>query len=384
MRRMTVAAPHLAISMHAWDPYYDAVGPNEKPTKQLTAHLDALGRLAPALSRVRVDMGWSAAQPKNAPPTLDNYYNRRFVTLFTELAKRGLKPYVVLHQSPAWARSSAWDGNSINNNSVKRYPDHAAAITPFAEWAAATYAPWVSEWEAWNEPNLTAFTGFAPGGRTSSATAAAYVPVLKAIATGVRAGNKAAKVVGFNVSQADAAFIDAAYHAGAKDWCDVVGFHAYQGRQAVAPGSRDIAGITQAPGWQKARLTFGIPAIFRVLEANGDTGKPVWNTESGWAADAGAGVGSDGVPGTWPTRDAKAAAYLTQWLEMLATGNDAGGHEHSYEHITLSTHYQLFDPLTKDQHQAGFAAVTADGTFKPQADALAAFRKKYPVTRPIY
>lgn len=376
-----MSAPHVAVSMHAWDPYFRNPGTGEVPTSRFLRHLDALQRLNPALSRVRLDGGWSTSQPRNEPPTMDNYYNRRIAWACTQITKRGVKPYLVIHQSPPWSRPK----NSAGAD-PKRYPDNPAAITPWAAWAADAFGEWVSEWEAWNEPNLIAFTGSRNGGSTSYATPTFYLPMLKAISEGIHAGNPCAKVIGANLSQSDWFWLDGAYRAGLKDHCDIIGVHPYQGRQSIPPISEDTAGFTKSvTGWQKGRIAIGLPMFYEVMKKYGDADKPLWVTEQGWGADALDGVGTSGVPASWPTMGHKAASYIRQWLDLLVTGKGADGEVREvYTKVRLSTLYQLFDPLSTSAHQQGFSIITDAGELLPQAQALLDFAAKFPASRPLY
>jgi hypothetical protein len=287
-----------------------------------------------------------------------------------------------VHQAPRWARSPAWDdrAQAMTNNNPKRYPDDPTTITPWAKWAAGYYKPWVAEWEVWNEPNLVEFTGYNPWpSKTPRCSPLAYVQLAKAFAAGARAGNPDVKLIGPNTSGCDWRFLDGCYTAGLKDTVDIIGVHAYQGRQSVPPPSTDTSGIAKAAGWERYRLAYGLPRVHQVMSDRGDGAKPIWNTESGWAADSESGVGNVGVPGTWASRNDKSAEFTYQWLEMLTrTDNPA------FRAVRLSTCYQLYDPQSTDSHQKAFGFIYRDGGLKPQAKALAKFRRAHPVLRTLY
>lgn len=371
-----VAAPQIAVSMHAWDPYFISPGPGEHPSPRLLAHLDAIAAINAivpgTVTFVRVDMGWSASQPKNTQPTLDSYYNHRFMALFMAIMKRGLRPFVVVHQSPAWARPK-------HPGDVKQFPDDPGPFGAWAQWLTQTFSPWVHHWEVWNEPNLEAFTG--PG----RATPTEYVKAAAAFAAGARAGDPNCQLIGPNVSQSDWSFTDQCYQLGLGSITDIIGIHPYQGRQSVPPASTDTTGITtKSTGWEKSRITAGLPKVYQSMAAHGDACKPIWATEVGWSASP-TGVGTAGVgpKGTWPTIEDKAAAYISDMLTMFATGRDAAGTANAaaYQRLAVATIYELFDPVSTDSHQKGFEVITGAGSLKPQARALAEFRRKYPRIR---
>jgi hypothetical protein len=349
--------------MHAWDPYWVNPGGNETPSARLLAHLDALARLHNALpgglARVRVDVGWSTSQPKDTEPDPDHYYHRRLRWLFGELTAIGVRPYAVIHQSPVWARAAGAP--------AKVLPVKATSITGWARWFAEHYAPWIGEIEVWNEPNLTAFAG------TRTATPAAYTPVLKAFSAGARQGNSEVKLIGGNVAQCDWAFLDGCFKLGMAEAIDILGVHPYQGNQAIAPASVDVSGINKkSAGWEKSRISVGLPRIAKVMDAHGAGSMPVWATEVGWSAST-TGVGSAGVPSRWPDLHLKSAAYIRDMLEMFTACRDDSGSQPAYGRVRLVTIYELFDPLSRSAHQKGFEIITERGAHRPAATAMIAF-----------
>lgn len=370
------SCPQIAVSLHAWDPYYVKPGGGEVMGETLRAHLDAIAKLNDitpgTVTRVRVDYGWSAAQPTRAAPDADYYYNRRFVRLFEEMRARALTPYVMVHQAPAWARPA--------DTEAKHLPGDPASIEPFAAWFAATYSGWVREVEFWNEPNLAAFAG------KGWATAARYVPVLKAFYGAATGANPRLKVIGGNVSQCDWAWLRDAYDLGFGEVCDIVGVHPYQGNQAIAPASTDVSGISRkTAGWEKGRISAGLPRIGDVMDAYGDSYKPIWATEVGWSASTtGVGTADVGTGKRWATMNDKAAEYQSGLLEMLAEGRDDSVEEYAYRQVRLATVYEAYDPATRSAHQKGFEILEKGGGHKPQARALAAFRRRYPRMRALY
>ena len=380
-------APHLAVSMHAWEPYYDKAAPTA-PNVMMLRHLDALAEIAaqaPAtLSRVRLDVGWSTSQPEDKKPSLDWWYNWRLMTLFEALAVRGLKAYTVVHQSPPWSRTTGTGtpGATPGTTDSRRYPDHPDAIAEWAYWFAHTFSDHICEIEVWNEPNLTTFTGTDPSTGASAATPEKYVALLKVFARAARDGNRNVKIIAPSLSTPDWTFLRACYSLGMKPYVDIIGIHAYQGRQSVMAHSTDTAGLTadSGEGWERWRLAKGLPMIWSVMRDYGDSHKPIWNTEAGWSASP-TGVGD---PAPYPDRDTKAAAYFRNWLEMLTAGTDDQTAQAAYSAVTLSTAYQLFDPLSVDAHQKGFEIIRQDGTLKPQAAALGAWRRSRPHLRPLY
>lgn len=391
-------APGLALSTHlGWDPYYDNPGPAEKPNALYQAHMDALALLAPYLSAVRVDMGWSTSQPTAKPPTMSHYYNRRYQRLFADMAARHIpNPYVVVQQSPPWSRTPAWDpdAGALVNTRPKRFPDNPASITPWARWAVEQYGDSVKAWEVWNEPNLWEFAGFVPATEsdlhTPATDPARYVRLLSAFHDGAKAASPAVKLIGGNMSGNDWVWLDGAYKAGLKDVCDIVGVHPYQGNQSVRPSSLDTVAIAKKTsdgkdvrGWERFRITKGLPLIGQVMARYNDGRKPLWATEVGWSGSA-SGVGSAGVPGTWASFENKSAAFLLDFLDMVTAGRDAGGAHAAYSNLRLVTVYQLFDPLSSSPHQKGFSVIGKNGAALEQARALRRWRQSHKAIRPLF
>ncbi|HEV2087979.1 MAG TPA: cellulase family glycosylhydrolase, partial [Cryptosporangiaceae bacterium] len=251
------APPALGVQFHGmWQMYW--TGPaGLTPTAMFTRHLDQLA--AHRVSVLRVDLGWSGSQPTSAPPSASSNYNRKFATVLRAANVRGMKVLVTVHQSPAWTRPGT-------GSEVKQLPRNADAIRPWMQFMARTYGSRVLAWEIWNEPNLEEFTGISG----SYERAARYVPVLKAAATGLRAGQRNARVVFGGPAQTDDAFIADAYKLGAKRYFDVMAFHPYQGNQTTPPEAPD----TQNARWRITHL----PAVVRVMAAYGDAQKPIWWT----------------------------------------------------------------------------------------------------------
>lgn len=352
--------PNLAISWHPWSGYYDKPGTkNEKPNALMIRHLDLLKRineLGPGtISRIRYDVGWSAMQPKKSVLNANDWYPARITRLNEMFAERGLTGFPVIHQSPDWARPTGTD--------VKCLPDNPADIARFADWFARTYADYVSEIEFWNEPNLEAFAG--PG----RATPANYMPLLSVFSDAAKAAKPGLRIIGPNVSQVDWAWVAGCYANGLAKYVDAIGVHMYQGRQSVPPRSASTTGIdTSKPGWERARISLGLRKLYDVMTKYGDGGKAIWNTEGGWSASA-TGVGGDA--GDY---DVTAAAFIDEFLAMLADGTDELGAHPVYGLVKLSVLYQAYDPSTKDPHQMGFAILDKSGSVRPQGLSLIGHR----------
>lgn len=141
------------------------------------------------------------------------------------------------------------------------------------DWVTAVgsrYQGQIAYWEVWNEPNDTDFYS-------------GSIPKLVDLARQAReillAIDPANQMV--TPSPYEVGWLDAYLAAGGGEVADVIGFHFYQ-----------------PPGGDPPQLLYRviIPSVQEVLAANGQQGKPLWDTEAGWLAlDSGNGLLPDEV-----------------------------------------------------------------------------------------
>lgn len=326
------ATPAIGVNFHGlWDMYWTSGA----PVPAFGQHLDSLKNHGVDL--VRVDFGWSTAMPTNAWAPDTNYYLKRLKLLLDATEQRGLKVLLTLHQSPTWARPST--------GTEKQFPSDLGAWQTFCHNIAATFGPRVHAWQVWNEPNLKSFTGV--DSTDPAVHAERYLPVLQRAHTGLKAGHPGATVVFGGPSQTDAAFIDACYSRGSKDYFDIMAWHPYQGNQTKSPLATDL--------YEKPRATYGV----RVLEHMAywrDNTKPVWWTECGVSVHSNDGITDVSRYGV-ATAEISAAHYL-EYLELARR----------YPQVERVNFYVAYK--TGDVHQAGYSIMTADGTPLPQLQAI--------------
>lgn len=340
--------PAFGVQFHGtWEMYWNATTPNA----MFVSQLDALAQAGVAL--IRVDVGWSASQPTNTTPSLDNTYNQRLAITLRSARERGLDVLLTLHQSPGWARLDP-------QGSVHQFPADPANITPWATWMAATFGNEVAAWEVWNEPNLAEFTGVTD----ASERARRYVPLLQATTTGLRAGHPGAVIVFGGPAQTDDGFIRMAYAAGAQPYFDVMALHPYQGNQTKPPESTDL----DTP----ARITH-LPAVLRVMAEYGDGHKPVWWTEFGYSVHSNADVPSNQPWRLGVADNATSADYLRRQFELART---------RYPQVRVAIVYTSYKPPSDSLgHQYGYRIIEADGQPLPQLTELAAYCRQFPSAR---
>jgi hypothetical protein len=128
-------------------------------------------------------------------------------------------------------------------------------------WRGAAPKDPITQWQIWNEPNLTYFWPEQP-------FAASYVRLLKAAAAAIRAVDPRGKVVAGGLPDHPWTALRSIYAIpGARSAFDVVGVHPYTSTPA---GMITILG-----------------RVRRVMDANGDRDKQITVDEFGWLSDLG-------------------------------------------------------------------------------------------------
>jgi hypothetical protein len=289
---------------------------------------------------VRADIHWSGIESGgrgNDDPALLG----RIDTIVDGLDQRGIRPLLVVMDTPCWA-SSAPDSlkqgctGDWGARGVSRYPPtDPRDFGAFMRVLAARYRG-RADYEIWNEPNLTAYwTG----------TPEDYVRLVKEARSGVRAADPHAKVVAGGVvpqgtTLTDQQFVDRMYRAGLKGNLDGLSLHPYN-QPALSPLANP------SPFYS------GVPAVRAIEKRYGDA-SPIWLTEFGWPTC---------TPGGWGcVTPAQQAQFVKDAYALVA--------QRSY--VAAALLYQLvdnaYDPAAFEQN---FGLFAFDGTAKP---ALAAFR----------
>jgi hypothetical protein len=338
--------PALGVHFHGtWDMYYPQR--DFTPSTMFYGHLDKLA--AHGVQVLRVDVGWSASQPNNAPPSPLNTYNRRIQVVLEAAAARKMDVLLTLHQSPEWSRPGTSGG-------MRQFPTNPELIYPWAAWLAATYGDKVLAYEVWNEPNLREFTGV----DDPRARPLRYVPLLRAACLGLKAGDPDAVVVFGGPSKNDDRFIRACYELGAKPFFDVMSTHPYQGNQTVPPDATD----QDSP----SRMTH-FPAVLEVMADHDDLEKPVWWTEFGFSVHP-----NGGVPTSQPWRygvpsEAMSAEFLYRSFELA---------RREYPQVSLAIVYTAYKPTSDPAgHQFGYRLIDVDGTLRPQLPTLRGYQAAF-------
>jgi hypothetical protein len=243
-----------------------------------------IARKVKALGAVsqRFVVDWSVAEPE-APVEGHDYRFEAFDAMYRADLARGVRPLIVILNSPAWAADPGSRPGSFANNppAASRLGDWSA----FAGAVAERY-PRAIGIEVWNEPNLTAF--WASGSTVVRPDPARYAATLEAAYDGVKSADPEMPVIGGSVAPVKdepngdvpaAEFVSGVLAAGGAESMDALSLHPYPGTGGVAQtlamidevrAARDEAGA-EMPLWltEVGVTTSGPAAVTEAEQARG-------------------------------------------------------------------------------------------------------------------
>ena len=299
------------------------------------AVLDRL--VAARVSWVRIDLAWAVLEDAGKG-VRNSWYLEAIDSCVAKTRARGINILMMLHHTPGWAN---------NNAGWAAPPANVADYREIAQWLAARYRGRVQAWEIWNEANIGTFwTG----------TTRQYVDLLKAGYAGVKAGDPGAPVVVAGPSLNDDAWVSSIYANGAKGHFDVMATHPYQWVGDEAP---------EAPDDGTRNRFSHLPAIKRVMDANGDGAKPIWVTEWGWSAHSNSGSEPSYARGV---SEAVQADYLVRSIDYARTHWPYVTHMFWYKERAWDV--PSSDPVWWQVHNEGWALLRPDRSPRPAFDAL--------------
>ena len=247
---------------------------------------------------------------------------------------------------PDWARDSdRLETSTLNTLPEESYADFAEFVADFA----ARYAGVIDQIIIWNEPNLAFEWGF------SEVDPAGYARLLEAVYEPVHAANPNVEILaaplaptlepeGSAAGLNDLLFLQALYDAGAAPYFDALAVHTY--------------GFTTAPDDPPApdKLNFRRAELLReIMVENGDAGKPVYVTETGWNDSPRWAYGVlPSQRAAWTVRALQIAAEEWPWSETLCL-------------------WVLRYPVPSYSYPDDFALLTTGFQRKPVFDAVRAY-----------
>lgn len=265
-------------------------------------------------------------------------------TLTTEVAQQGRRPLLVLDY-----------GNALYEPSGQvTTAENIAAFARYAQFVVRQFKGRVDQFEVWNEWNIGMGWGGKPAG-----TAEAYVNLLRATYSAIKAENPNAVVIGGVVAQVDEKWIKAFGQAGGFRYLDAFSLHPYEywwNRSKVRPKPPDVI----EPKSQSTGSLFDVigsaaaQTAFTPIQGTPEAAMAKLDTVKKWVDEF--------APGrdlriyvsemSWPTSmdrygvaETTAAAYAQRfillartrpwiagvwWYDMFDDGDDDNNKEHRY------------------------------------------------------
>jgi len=345
----SLAAILPAAGAGAASPGVNLAGP---PTPELVQRAVATGAKS-----VRVFVLWRDLEPayRGQFPTSGDHNLQTLISVYDQglkaLNANGIKPLYVLTETPSWANGSTDHAIPPSDPS-----DFAAFAGRFAAHNKAAGGD-VLGYEIWNEADTDTYWHPSP-------SITQYTAILKASYKSIKAADPSATVVAAPTTGNNATWISQMYGAGAGGYFDAAAVHTDTACLVAGPDDyyRD-----EATG-EIAQFSFlGYRTVRKVMDANGDAGKPILMSELGWSSTGGGPTSC--TRGMWKGQKAdgvsevKQAEFLTKAFACLA--NDP--------YVTYGHWFTLEDTaahaLAEMNH---YGLLRTNGTQKP---AYAAFKQ---------
>ena len=288
--------------------------------------LDKLKRAG--IKWVRIDFGWSSAQPRSRG-SFARWYVRRADRVVAAARKRNIKVLLSVGRTPSWA-----NGGRGPNVPPLNYGDFGN----LAHWLARHFEGRIAAYGIYNEPNHSMddyWTG----------TAADYARLLRASYGRFKAADPGATIVAGNVVYNDDAWIREMYLGGAKGYFDVIGTHPYPGVADEPPDLPDNG--------TKWRFTH-VRAVHKVMCDFGDCGKPIWFTEFGWSSHPNSGDEANWERGVTKRQQARFAVRAIKLVRdrypyvkkmFWYTERNRRDHDPQHNNLGLLTHRLRSKPV---------------------------------------
>ncbi len=288
---------------------------------------------------IRFTLAWDRTNPE---PGVWRWSNTD--RLYAAALAAGLRPLVIAHHAPCWARPSSFkNGRCPTDGGWRPDPQYLGHYRTFVRKVVERY-PQIVAVEAANEPNLAPW--WMPGPEPQY-----YVRYLKATYQGVKSVRPDMPVLFGGLSplvrdpvdrdgMAWETFLGSAYGAGAKQWFDGLGFHAYVNPDEYAK-----------------KLHAQMERIESLTRKHDDAGVPVWITETGYG-----------------TRDSDGVSERRQAANIKGTYRILSG----YETVQSVIYHRMFD-VGNDLY-GSMGLVDLDRTLKDSYCLIAAWRQTSPAS----
>lgn len=218
------------------------------------------------LQVVRFDVPWKGLQPISAA-SFDTGYLRLLDSVVKAASQRGIRPLLVLIDTPAWAR-----GNTGNDVTPPTRPADYAKAVAFLARRYTTTVPNIA-FEVWNEPNSSVFWNTPDG-----PDPLAYARLLRTTYAVVKTAAPSATVLGASLSFNDQTYLTDLFAFGKIAHAyDAISLHPYVGT-AAPDASTDDGGYYSFGG--------AITQTSALMARYGDASRSIWITEMGWDTSA--------------------------------------------------------------------------------------------------
>jgi hypothetical protein len=315
------------------------------------------------IKSVRIDAEWGSIESSSG--VYNQTYLDRLDNAISVLDSKGMDPLVVIADTPTWV-SKPPSGDTypeppiLSSNSVD--PDCVATkvvctpyngVSAYDTFLTMLMKRWlgqVHEYEIWNEPDggWSWYSTWNSDNYLTAATDSAidYTTLLKSAYTTAKAIDPTVKILGGSMSGtalAQETFLKTMYAQGAEKYFDILSQHYY-----CDPPDDNYCGTTASTQrTQDDPVTIGntfTKNIYPIMEANGDTNKPVWVTETGYNSyTAGGGVteAQQGIFLTDSYEEAKTLPNVARlyWYEMDNT--NTGTSTQNYYDIMQGSTYDV-------------------------------------------
>lgn len=229
---------------------------------------------------LRVDFPWADIEP-----TQGNWQWDKFDAIMDDAEARGIQILPILDYGSAYGGHDKLVSDDLDGwlayvrNVLTRYRGRLPAV------------------EVWNEPNITSGDWVFWSGTTAQ-----YVTMLHATYNAVKAIDPSVKVVLGGLAGDCESYVSDLYSNGAKGGFDVMAIHPYIGTHSPDEEWKTGSIFNR----RSHSLSLYISRVRSIMNANGDSGLPIWITEHGWSTQTGG------------TSEANQAAYIARSMEIAA------------------------------------------------------------------
>lgn len=241
------------------------------------------------IQTVRMDVPWDVIEQVQGTYRAD--YLGRIDYAVDQLTKKGVKPLLIILNTPKWETGNADPHIAPNNNQN---------FVNYMTFIMQRYKGKVAAYEIWNEPDgYWAWT---------NPDAAKYTALLKACYTAAKNVDPAATILGGSLSNYGTRsqdFLKNMYQQGARNYFDVLSQHLY----GDPPGHGNMT--------PEVLFDSFTTNILPIMQQNGDGNKRVWLTEQGYNTTPEGGL-SETQQADYLTRSYKKVASMPQ-LDNLYT-----------------------------------------------------------------